>query len=125
MSSVIAVKVSSTHVVAWPMKPTFSRVWEVCDSFGHDNGHVNTALNAVHTELDEDVVQKMFHNIPIAHDPRASLEGIANMSARCCIRITVLASKGEGLAQFSVAVLGHDGRDRESGLVLEGQACAY
>jgi hypothetical protein len=93
------------------LRHTFSRVGQVCNSFGHDDGHVEAAFKAIHAELDEDVVQHMLHDIPVADYTRPSLKCVADVSSCCRVGIAVLSCKGEGLAELAVAILGHDGRN--------------
>ena len=92
---------------------TLPRVREVGDGLGHDDGHVDTALDAVHAKLDEDVVKDVLHDIPAAHDAGAGLEGVADVPPRGGVGVAVLAGKGEGLVRLPVPVLGHDGWDGE------------
>jgi hypothetical protein len=104
---------------------TLPRVWQVGDSLCHDNGHVDASLDAIHAELDEDVVQNVFHDIPVAHYAGAGLERVADVSPGSGVGVAVLAGEGEGLVGFTVAVLGHDRGYRQPRLVLERPPCAH
>jgi len=90
---------------------TFPRVCKVCDGLGHDDGEVDGTVDTVHPELDKDVVQHMLHHIPVAHNSSTGFKGIPDVPSGCGVGVAVVASKGEGLAQLSVSVLGHDGGD--------------
>jgi hypothetical protein len=107
------------------IRPTFPRVRQVCDGLCHDDGNLNTAVRLVHSEFEKDVVQHMLHHVPVADDSGAGLEGASNVSSRGRVGVAVGASKGKRLAELSVAILGHDGRDAESRLRIEGPAGAH
>ena len=105
--------------------PTFPRVWQVGDRLGHDNGHVDVALRIVHAKLDEDVVENVLHHIPIAHNVRAGLKGIPDVSSGGGVGVAVVTRKGEGPTQLAVPVLCHDRGNDEARLGLERPASAY
>ena len=85
---------------------TFLGVGQVCDSLGHDDGNINVSTGLIHPQLEKYMVQEVFHNIPVADNAGPSLESIANMAARGCVSVAIIAGQRERLAKLSVAVFG-------------------
>lgn len=104
---------------------TFSRVGQVGHGLGHDDGDVDCTVGVVHAKLEEDVVEDVLHDIPVADDAGAGLEGVSDVASGRRVGVAVVAGKGEGLSELSVPVLGHDGGDAEARGRLERPAGSH
>lgn len=116
------VKAIGSVVVA---KRTFPRVWQVRNSLRHNDWYIDSSVSRlVQAELEENVVQNMFHDIPVANNAGASLKCRSDMTSCRRIGIAVSTRKRKGSAELPIAILRHYGRQAQSWFRLERPAGA-
>ncbi len=72
---------------------TLPAISQIHGWLGDDNRPAHAAAGAVDAEFEEDVVQHVLHDIPVAHDTTAGLEGRADLPSRRSVNIGILSNQ--------------------------------
>lgn len=95
-------------------------IWQVRNRFRHDNGSINSSRRPVHSQLQEQVIQYTLHHVPVAHDARARVEGVSQLTARGGVDERIVADELRCSIEFPVSISAHHRRYREAWIFVEG-----